>query len=380
MTRSVDAAVLGAGVAGSAMAKALADRGWQTVLIDRQSFPRHKVCGEFMSPESRSTLSALGLAEAVRALGPSRIARVRLRFASGAEIEQPLPGEAWGISRYSLDAVLHAEARSAGVELLAGTAVTAVYPDGERYLVETKRGGATSALQARAVLCAWGANRRPGLPGYRPDGPEKSAYLGVKSHFRGIAMEQAVEMYLFPGGYLGLCQVEGGLVNAAALLERRSFAQSGKSVLDFIGEAARRHPVLAARLSRAEPADGTQAAVAPVFLSRRPRAWDGMPLLGDAASMLPPLCGDGMSMALRSAALCVPLAARYLRGACSLAEWQREYERAVRREFAGPLRWGGLLHKLLGVPSAGKWLAAASGLAPGLARGWIRATRLKPDR
>ncbi|WP_028608786.1 NAD(P)/FAD-dependent oxidoreductase [Paenibacillus harenae] len=380
MTRTVDVAVLGAGVAGSSMAKALADRGWETALIDRQSFPRHKVCGEFLSPESRSTLHALGLAEKVENLLPSKITRVRLIFENGADVELPLPGEAWGVSRYSLDSALLLAARQAGAELHAASSVAALKPLPKGFAVEMKRGGEACVLQARTVIAAWGANRRSGLPGYRPDGPASSAYIGVKSHFVGVDMEPVIEMYMFRGGYMGLCKVERGLVNAAALLERDSFAQAGKSVPDFLKEAARRNPRLAGRLAFAEPVAGSQAAVAPVFLRRKPQAWDGMPLLGDAASMLPPLCGDGMSMALRSAALCAPLADLYLRGGLSLADWEQEYTRSIRKEFAGPLRWGSLLQWAVGMPSAGKWLAAISKLNPGLAEGLIRATRLKPDQ
>jgi choline dehydrogenase-like flavoprotein len=89
-----DVAVLGAGMAGSSVAKALADKGWDTLLIDRRPFPRHKVCGEFLSPESRTALQALGLWETVESLGPSPIERVRLVFESGPPLEIPLPGTA----------------------------------------------------------------------------------------------------------------------------------------------------------------------------------------------------------------------------------------------------------------------------------------------
>lgn len=380
MTRILDAAVLGAGIAGSSLAKALADKGWETLLLDRQVFPRHKVCGEFLSPEAQSTMEALGISDYVKGLGPSVIERIRLIFENGAEVNIPLPSSAWGLSRYSLDAALHLAAQQAGAKLQTGITVTAVRQTDRGYTIDTKQSGEVSSIEARTVIAAWGANRHAGLPGYRQPQAGMPSYMGVKSHFRGIVMEPVVELYFFRGGYLGLCPIEGGLVNASALLERDAFVKAGKTILAIIGAAARRNPKLNAKLAQAVPVSGSQVAVAPVYLNRKPLAWDQIPLLGDAATMIPPLCGDGMSMALRSAALCAPLADSYLHGKLSLADWQHAYTRSIKREFVGPLRWGSFLQWLFRMPTVSDWLPEAVRIAPSLAEGVIRATRLKPFR
>lgn len=377
MEHRVDAAVIGAGIAGSGMAKALADRGWETLLIDSQTFPRHKVCGEFLSPESQHIFRALDVEKRVEALRPSLINRIRLIFEGGEEIEAKLPGTAWGLSRYALDTELHRAAVQAGVRLQTGTAVTAVQIGEEGGVIRLGRQGEAGEIRARAVIAAWGSKRRAGLPGDRTAYTSKRSHIGVKIHYRDLVMEDVVEMYFFRGGYLGLCPVEGGEVNAAALLDRGSFSAAGKSVLDFIDAAAERHPKLRERLLHAEPAAGTQAATAPVYLNRRPLAWDGLPLLGDAGTMLPPLCGDGMSMALRSAALCAPLADRFLQGELSLAGWQQQYSELVQAEFNGPLQWGNWLQRLFAVPSLAKLMSRGARAVPGLAQGLVQATRLK---
>jgi flavin-dependent dehydrogenase len=378
MTRILDAAVLGAGIAGSSLAKALADKGWETLLLDRQSFPRHKVCGEFLSPEAQGTLQALGISESVKSLGPSMIERIRLIFENGAEVNIPLPSAAWGLSRYSLDTALHLAAQQSGARLQTGITVTAVRPKGLGYSIETKQNGEVSSIEARSVIAAWGANKHAGLPGYRQPHSAKPSYMGVKSHFRGIAMEPVVELYFFRGGYLGLCPIEGGLVNASALLARDAFANAGKTILTIMNAAARRNPRLNGKLALAEPVHGSQAAVAPVHLNHTPLAWDQLPLLGDAGAMIPPLCGDGMSMALRSAALCAPLADRYLNGNLSMTGWEHAYTRSIKREFAGPLRWGSFLQWLFHMPTVSSWLPNAARIAPPLAQGFLKVTRLKP--
>ncbi|MCC2684281.1 MAG: monooxygenase [Paenibacillaceae bacterium] len=381
MNRILDAVVLGAGIAGSSLAKSLADRGWETALFDRKTFPRHKVCGEFLSPESQSTLNAFGMHELVESLQPATIHRARLIFNYGKALDIPLPGVAWGISRYSLDFALHGAALNSGVHVQTATTVTNVVPNEQGYAIVTRQGEDTITYQARAVIAAWGANGRSVLSGNRPHGIVNNTYVGVKSHYRGIEMEPVVELYFFDGGYVGVSPVEGGNVNVAALLNRKAFRdheQHEKTIPGWIDAACRRNPRLGRRLANAAPVPGTQAAVAPVELTRKLLAWDVIPHIGDAAIMIPPLCGDGMSMALRSARLCAPLADRYLRGEISLARWQQEYSLSIKREFKAPLQWGRLLQWLSGVPLAPRILLSAAQIAPSLANSWFQATRLKP--
>ncbi|MBE1445267.1 NAD(P)/FAD-dependent oxidoreductase [Paenibacillus sp. OAS669] len=375
----LDAAVIGAGVAGSSLAKALADNGWQTLLLDQKPFPRHKVCGEFLSPESQWILHALGLQKYVDSLQPSFMDRTRLILESGKEIEVALPGTALGVSRYSLDAALHAAAVSSGVCVKTSTTVLSVTPVDGGYIIEAKNGMERQTFQARAVVAAWGANGRSGLVGRHPKTSTASKYVGVKSHFQGVEREHVIEMYFFDGGYLGVSPIEGGLVNVTALLERKAFQSDHSSILSLLEAACRSHPKLQLRLADAVPIPNTQAAVAPVNFHRKPIAWSQLPLVGDAILTIPPLCGDGMSMALRSAQLCAPLACRYLSGGISLATWEQEYSQAVLREFRGPLRWGRTLHFLLEAPVLPRILWGTARMIPGLASKAVRATRLNED-
>lgn len=380
MEHSVDVVVLGGGIAGSCMAKVLADHQWETALIDRRTFPRHKVCGEFLSPEARSTLHALGLTDTLGSLYPTRIERARLIFEQGGDIELPIPGAAWGLSRYRMDEALHTAAMKSGAQLHLSTTATEVEQHRSGYTVRTKHGSNTDLFHARAVIAAWGKNSRVVNAGHRPDATNlgRQAYIGVKTHYAGVRMEPVIELYFFQGGYLGLCPVEDGSVNAAALLNRNEFVKTGKSVLSILEAAMRRNRRLAERLATAVPVQSTQAAIAPVYLQHKPSPWHGLPRIGDAAAVIAPLCGDGMSMATRSAALCAPLVDRFLRGSLSLLEWEQRYSQAIRQEFAGPLKWGSLLQWLMSKPVAHQLLPSAARWTPMLANGLFRATRLKP--
>lgn len=380
MEHDVDVVVVGGGISGSCIAKALAEKQSRTALIDRRAFPRHKVCGEFLSPEAQSTLQALGLTETIVSLHPTRIERAQLIFEQGGEIELPIPGDAWGLSRYIMDEALHTAAMQSGVQLHLSTTVTGIEQHGKGYTVRTKQGTDTNLFHARAVIAAWGANSQISNAGHRPDAAAscQQAYIGVKTHYAGLRMDSVIEMYFFDGGYLGLCPIEDGSVNAAALLNRSEFVKAGKSVLSILEAAIQRNRRLAERLATAVPVHDTQAAIAPVYLQHKPTPWNGLPRIGDAAAMIAPLCGDGMSMALRSAALCAPLADSFLRGSISLLEWEQRYTHAIRQEFARPLRWASLLQWFMSKPTVQELLPSAARFAPLLANSLFRATRLKP--
>src|SRR5579859_4469058 len=109
-----DIVIIGAGLAGSSLAAALAERGWQVLLLERRQQPYHKVCGEFLSPESQESLRAMGLYAQVAALGPAPITHARLVSRHGMRVRIKLPAPAWGVSRFALDTALTEKARHAG--------------------------------------------------------------------------------------------------------------------------------------------------------------------------------------------------------------------------------------------------------------------------
>jgi len=90
-----DVVILGAGPAGSSLAAVLGKLGWDVVLLERRNFPHHKVCGEFLSPESQASLQAMALYPSVATLKPALIAQARLVSPAGIVVQTALPGCAW---------------------------------------------------------------------------------------------------------------------------------------------------------------------------------------------------------------------------------------------------------------------------------------------
>ncbi|MGQ8872410.1 NAD(P)/FAD-dependent oxidoreductase [Paenibacillus sp. TSA_86.1] len=379
MTRSTDVIIVGAGIAGSSCAIELARQGHRTLLLDRQQFPRHKTCGEFMSPETREMLEHLGIHLLEQQKTPSSMDHARITMPDGGEIEAPLPGFAYGISRYELDQQLHQRAHVAGAEILTKVNITSIQQlEDHRYEVEVKQGDERICYQAKAVIGAYGSKKLRGsnsAEGLR----DETTYVGVKSHYRGIDIPARVELYFCDGGYVGISPIENDTVNVAALLTLESVQGSGKSVPEILQAAAMTNSSLAARLTEGEPVQGTQVSVAPLQLSNIPEPWADYPHIGDAMMVIPPLCGDGMSIALRSAILCAGWTDAYLKDEMDYTTWQSEYTLEANREFAPLLRRARTIQNLA-FAKTNRFYPTLARLFPGLASYVVKATRLSDMR
>lgn len=376
MDKQVDAIVVGAGIAGSSTAIQLARSGHRTLLLDRQLFPRHKTCGEFMSPETQEMLEFLGVDLLKHHVKPIMMNKACIYMPRGGEINVPLPGSAWGISRYELDHLLHQKALSAGAQLITKATVIGIeLLDNEQYRVDIRQGSHTASYYAKAVIGAYGTRKPKGVIHTEQDYRDEVVYVGLKSHYTGIEAGAQVELYFCEGGYTGISPVPNGMVNVAALLTRDVTQSSGKSVQDILEIASRTNPKLAARLNNAVLVPGTQVSIAPVRLSDIPEPWSTFPHVGDALLMIPPLCGDGMSVALRSSILCSNATDRYLHGEITYNEWKREYTEKANHEFVKLLKRARMIQKLAFV-KANRLYPGIARIFPGLATYVVKSTRL----
>ncbi|WP_336759993.1 NAD(P)/FAD-dependent oxidoreductase [Paenibacillus sp. USHLN196] len=375
MSKSIDVIIVGAGIAGSTCAIQLAGQGHRTLLLDRQEFPRHKTCGEFMSPETKEMLEVLDIHLLDQAKKPSTMDHAKIIMQQGGVIEAPLPGFAYGISRYELDQILHQKALDAGAQIFTKATIISIEQlEDASYEVEVKQGDERIQYKAKAVIGAHGTKKPRGMAS-DPDLRDQTVYVGVKSHFSGIEIPARVELYFCEGGYVGISPIEDGTVNVAALLTLDTVQGSGKSVNDILQAASLTNVSLAARLAEGSPVEGTQVSIAPLHLSNIPEPWSEYPHIGDAMLMIPPLCGDGMSIALRSSLLCARWTDKYLRGDIEHADWQSNYMLEASREFTQLLRRARRIQKLA-FAKTNKFYPGLARMIPGLAAYVVKATRL----
>jgi len=274
--------VVGAGPAGSASAIAAADRGLRVLLLEATRFPRHKVCGEFVSCESAEILQYLLREGADDLLHATRITKARLH-SEGRSVEISVEPAAYSIPRFRLDEVLWHAAKERGISC-RNESVTGISRSRDEFVVRT-----TSAeYQAKSVVNASG---RWSKLGRRVAGG--SAWVGLKAHFEGET-DDIVDLYFMNSGYCGVQAVAPGVLNACALV-RQGTVRSHDEVFQMDAMLAQR--------ARNWKLVTELFATAPVYLGAGAPVCDGMLQVGDAAGFVDPFVGDGISLALRGGVL-----------------------------------------------------------------------------
>lgn len=378
-----DAIIIGGGPGGASLAAHLARAGQQTLLLEKRRLPASKLCGEFLSPEVTSSLRRLGVWEAVRAAGAHPVRRVRLTAASGAAFESPLPEvegagkkTALGLSRRCLDELLFDNAYRTGATVHDATKVRAVHGGlAEGFSVETDEG---ECFSGRVVFGAYGRRGILDRKLERSFMNAEAPLVAFKAHYDGRRLEGAldntIEVHSFPGGYCGLTQVEARAVNACWIARTHVLKEAG-SPEAMVETALAQNPILASRMRAMERRDETFEATSQVSLQAKGCFADDVCMVGDAAGMIAPLCGDGMAMALHASELAAPPALAFLEEQCTAAQFRRRYERRWRRTFGTRLRLGRLAHRSGLRPGLAAAVVHTFRWAPSLGRWFIRKTR-----
>jgi len=362
MSDSYDLIVIGGGPAGTSAAITAARDGWRVLLLEKDRFPRHKVCGEFVSAESLSLLRWL-LGDSQDTLFEQALFLVESRlFIDGRTVRVPVSPAAASITRYDLDFALWDAARRGGVVALQKTAVQRI-ERGTGFRVVTSAG----EFSGRALVNASG---RWSNLNRQPHGANGSRWLGLKAHCRG-EMEPSVDLYFFDGGYCGVQPVrasdDGAVLNVCALFR--------PGVADTFNDLLRCHPALESR-SRNWSTVFPSLSTFPVMF-RDPRPVSDLVLnAGDAAGFVDPFVGDGISLALRGGSLAAKNLSTFLRGECELAEAGSAYQGAYRRALRPVYSFSSLFRKFLGFPRSMRTpLLAACERSPRLAQYLVKATR-----
>ncbi len=359
---SFDLAVIGGGPAGSSAAITAARAGMRVLLLERGRFPRHKVCGEFVSAESLQLLDWL-LGESAPELirNSLHLSEGRLLM-DGRTLHIPVSPPAASIARYDLDFALWQAAERAGAHVLAQTTVQKIEGTGP-FRVETSAG----EFRIPAVINAsgrWSNVSRTELPN------NGSRWLGLKAHMRGESASK-VDLYFFDGGYCGVQPVRG--VNGELLVNVCALMQTGTSAT--WDDLFARHPLLHTRSRGWQPVFSPLSTFPIIFREPRPVA-DGVLNAGDAAAFVDPFVGDGIALALRGGNIAAGCVLPYLRGECTLAASLERYSENYRRQLRPVYRNSSLLRRLAGLPQALRApILSMWERQPGIAQHFLRATR-----
>ena len=377
-----DAVVIGGGIAGGSLGIHLTRNGWKTLILEKKEFPRHKTCGEFMSPESSEMLEQLGLPSFQTFVTGSPIMKTEVIFRHGKKIDSLLPSPAWGISRYELDSLLLETARNAGAKTWHGVVASSIEHKGGCFIIHIKNEQKqVEAIRSKCVFGAWGHSKNDMCSSLmKPKSKQKNQklhYIGLKAHYTGIVPRECVELYFCDGGYVGINPIENNVVNVAGLVSLCTVqAMKLNRIDDILQNIAKSNPKLEHRLAGGTAINSSQTAQAPVVLSKKVLPWGVIPHVGDAAVMIPPLCGDGMSIALRSSLRCSEIASPYLRGEITFDQWKKTHIQTMNTEFHNLVQRGRRLHQLSCYPILTKTIPPIVRIWPSFADVLVRTSRL----
>ncbi|WP_271078168.1 NAD(P)/FAD-dependent oxidoreductase [Aurantiacibacter sp. MUD61] len=282
--------ILGAGPAGCAAAICLARTGETPLLLDRDEHVGDPLCGGFLSWRTAQQLGDLGID--LEQTGAHRVSQLRL-FHEDRHVELPLPHPAYGLSRHALDTVMRAKAIEAGAQLEFDTI---------RGLDPGVAHGQSQDWRSDAIFLATGKHDVRGQSRPRDD---KDTALGLRLRLPASAqrtglLEDAIELHLFDGGYVGIVLQEGGSANICLAVRKSALASHGGSPETLFAELAEQIPALAGRLGDDwhDANTDTIGAVPYGWICRETQP--GLYRLGDQAAVIPSLAGEGISIAIAS--------------------------------------------------------------------------------
>jgi flavin-dependent dehydrogenase len=339
---SYDLTIIGGGPAGSSAAICAARQGATVLLLERGRFPRHKVCGEFVSAESLSLLKDLLDRQHVNLLRDAvRIPRARL-FLDGRTLHARVDPPAASIARFDLDAALWRSAESAGVDARQHVTVQSIAGTGPFRIVT-----AGEEFETQALVNASGRwsnlNLAPAENGMRPE-----KWLGVKAHFAEPVCEPSVDLYFFDGGYCGVQPVtvsdetsDTARVNASAMVRA--------DVASSLAEVFAQHPALRDR-SRNWTLLSAPVSTSPLVFRNPEPVRDGVLMAVDAAGFVDPFVGDGISLALRSGSLVARCLKSFFAGEASLPDGVRRYSQVYKESLLPVFRASSKIRRMLLLP------------------------------
>ena len=291
-------AIIGGGLAGLCLSIQLADRGISVVLFEKNQYPFHKVCGEYISMESWDFLTRLGLK--MGDLSLPLINELGITSEKGFMLNHRLSMGGFGISRYSLDYYLSQIAKSKGVQVVEKCKVTLVADQDETtHEIHTAAG----KYQAEIVCGSYG-RYTPAFVDYQIDSKKGGGnYIGVKYHIRTDLKPDRIELHNFKDGYCGVSKVDKDWHCLCYLATAKTLTENGKDIRRMEENVLYKNPHLKRYFEESEFVRKDPLVISNIQFSKKYTDANGMFLLGDAAGSITPLCGNGMSMGMRGSFL-----------------------------------------------------------------------------
>ena len=335
-----DVIIVGGGLAGLTNAIHLSKFKQRVLLIEKNSYPKHKVCGEYISNEVLPYLNSLGI-DPIKE-GAKKISKVQVSTTKGDLIKAELPLGGFGMSRYFLDSLLLKKARFNGVQVLKDS-VDSIRFKNEVFTVQTKD---SKSFQSKIAIGAFGKRSALDLKMDREFIKKKSPYLAVKLHVKGNFPENLIALHNFKGGYCGVSKVENNSINLCYITEYNSFKKH-KNITDFQKQVVFKNKHLKKIFEESTSVFEKPLTISQISFETKKPVENHIIMCGDTAGMIHPLCGNGMGMAITSARLASVRILQFLNGEIKTREsLEKQYFKDWNNEFKTRLKTGHLIASL----------------------------------
>jgi flavin-dependent dehydrogenase len=364
-------AIIGGGLAGLISAIQLIRAGVSCAVIEKKSYPFHRVCGEYVSNEALPFLKGSGLY-------PQELKLPQVKFFEFSSIRGrssriPLDLGGFGISRYSFDHFLYRIARTEGVTFQLNTEATAINFVDEKFEIETTSG----RQSADVVVGSFGKRSKIDVQQHRSFIRKRSPFVGVKYHIRTDHPLDLISLHNFPGGYCGVCNVEEGITNLCYLTHRDNLKGSG-DIKAMEQEVLFLNPLIRDLFTNSTFLLDKPEVINEISFETKDPVESHILMAGDAAGMITPVCGNGMAIAIHSGKILSELVIEFCNDIIDRHTLEIRYRKAWKTQFRSRLWFGRNVQRLFGNPDFSALAVNLARRSKPLANLIVRRTHGKP--
>ncbi len=370
-----DIAIIGGGLAGLSLSIQCVKKGYKTVLFEKEQYPYHKVCGEYISNESYPFLQRLGID--FSSLQLPQINQLLVSDTRGKAYHFPLDLGGFGISRYTLDDLLYKTALSKGVTICTKTKVTDVTRNDNCFAISA----ANTHYKAKVACGTWGKRSNLDVQWKRQFVQQKpnklNNFIGIKYHIRYPFAHDTIALHNFKNGYCGISKIEDDKCCLCYLTTANNLKKYNNSIAEMERELLSQNSFLKDIFSKAQFLYSQPLAISQISFDKKNTVENGVLMLGDGAGLITPLCGNGMSMAMHSSVLAFENISLFLGQKQTRNEMENNYETQWQQQFAKRLLMGRTVQRLFGGATSTSLFLQTMKLFPFIAKGVIKSTHGK---
>lgn len=348
-----DVGIVGGGLAGLSLSILLAKTGYKIILFEKEKYPFHRVCGEYISLESWKFIESLGLN--LTQLDLPIIKKLIVSSPSGNNINANLDLGGFGVSRFLIDNELKKIAVENGAIVLEETKVNDVVFNDEFFTILYNGG----KINCTVVSGCFGKRSNLDVKWKRDFIKQKPGklnnYIGVKYHIKTSFAADTIALHNFKNGYCGISKVEGDAYCLCYLTTAQNLKENNNSIKEMEQRVLYKNPFLKKIFSESEFLFLEPVTISQISFNKKQQVENHILMSGDAGGMITPLCGNGMSMALHSSKIVFECIHLFLDKSISRKEMENQYAVLWKKHFESRLHAGRMIQKLFGKERMTNW-------------------------